>query len=398
LMMRHFGHGAAIEIQAFGGVTHLISNGQRQTPGQRLLTSLAGPFLELALGLLMLFASFAVPAETLLGFALRYGAIFNLFWALVNLLPILPWDGGNALDAGIELVTGVAKPRAVGVIAMATAVVVAVLAAYAQQYFLALFALIGLAQGFTRFQRGQAQQRVDQLQQMLARGEHSALESRGQQLLESNADPSIRAQLLELLVWSRIHQKDFDGAETLLRKSREYALSPELYARVAASRGNAQAVIEVLSRAAARHQLTHAAAPLLVSALISEDKPSAVVEVLGAFDVKSVEVQALWNASYEKLVAAGHVLEAYQLKAKQFERLQRGTDAFDAALCLTKLEKQDEAMAWLQRAFDLGVRSKERFQNAQLEALALRADFQALLSRATAPLQGTEPAESRGAT
>jgi stage IV sporulation protein FB len=140
ILVHEFGH--ALTGRAFNGSPSVVlwgmgglcySQGERQTPGQRLLVLLAGPgagFLLLALVILLtwpidqaqLCASllgFGVPAERV---AVKLHSVFssqeqlkfavgfyfdmvqiNFFWGLVNLLPIWPLDGGQVAQVLLSL-------------------------------------------------------------------------------------------------------------------------------------------------------------------------------------------------------------------------------------------------------------------------------------------------------
>ena len=89
-----------IFLHGFGGhVTH----GGTRSAGQALAISLAGPFAGLALGLGTLAVSGFLPhhpiVDTLVGDLLWV----NIGWSLVNLLPMMPLDGGNALVSALSL-------------------------------------------------------------------------------------------------------------------------------------------------------------------------------------------------------------------------------------------------------------------------------------------------------
>ena len=70
------------------------------TPKNSLLISLAGPGIELLVGLPALVVLWTVdlPYGPLYVF-LRFWAYVNVFWALINLVPMFPLDGGNALSS-----------------------------------------------------------------------------------------------------------------------------------------------------------------------------------------------------------------------------------------------------------------------------------------------------------
>ena len=92
-----------IMLHGFGGFA--FSQGNR-TPKQELLIVLAGPCATFALGLLGLataniFGHGVRENQSLLiqlGLIHALGA-FNIFLGVINLIPILPWDGGQAVVA-----------------------------------------------------------------------------------------------------------------------------------------------------------------------------------------------------------------------------------------------------------------------------------------------------------
>lgn len=94
---RHYGCRSAITLHGFGGMTESY-DAHGLTHRQHIAVSLAGPLAQLLLlGLpmlaVMLFAT--IPAETTDLIALL--VYVNIGWALVNLLPLYPLDGGHVL-------------------------------------------------------------------------------------------------------------------------------------------------------------------------------------------------------------------------------------------------------------------------------------------------------------
>jgi hypothetical protein len=67
----------------------------RLSRGRELVSALVGPFVSMALGLLLLRLHWAFPAHSWL----TISGWVNLGWGAVNLLPVLPFDGGRALLA-----------------------------------------------------------------------------------------------------------------------------------------------------------------------------------------------------------------------------------------------------------------------------------------------------------
>ncbi|HEX2031417.1 MAG TPA: hypothetical protein VHL78_08465 [Actinomycetota bacterium] len=142
LALRAFGYAPVVELWAFGGLTYRAS-GSRTPAGRFLVVTLAGPGAGLILGgTVLLWLRTAAPLD--LG-PLAEAAIVdvlwvNIGWAILNMIPILPLDGGNALASFLDLVTrgrGMLPARVVSVLLAGAGVVAAVLA---REWWLALLA------------------------------------------------------------------------------------------------------------------------------------------------------------------------------------------------------------------------------------------------------------------
>lgn len=98
LMAMKFGARSEIVLQAFGG--YAAYSGTRLSRPQGFVITAAGPAVQILLGILVLFLLQRLPEIS------PHGRLFlsdlmsiSIFWALFNLLPILPLDGGRMLDA-----------------------------------------------------------------------------------------------------------------------------------------------------------------------------------------------------------------------------------------------------------------------------------------------------------
>ncbi len=127
-----FGHRPRVELYLFGGVTWWESE-QGRRPGQTVLVTLAGPLTGILLGLLAwwLWGRVApgLPPGSSGHFAFSRFVWVNLGWGLLNLLPILPLDGGVVLGTLLEGVLGEQGRTAVRFVSLLLALGVAVLAA-----------------------------------------------------------------------------------------------------------------------------------------------------------------------------------------------------------------------------------------------------------------------------
>jgi stage IV sporulation protein FB len=105
LTARAFGQEAQIELMFFGGRT--MHNGKQISRFKEFILTLNGPLA----GFLLCGVAFAVlqvweapPAILLYG--LHITVIVNAFWTVLNLLPIMPLDGGQLLRIVLESIFG----------------------------------------------------------------------------------------------------------------------------------------------------------------------------------------------------------------------------------------------------------------------------------------------------
>jgi Zn-dependent protease len=93
---RAFGRQPRIELVALGGLTWWEQR-EPMSPGRSLAVSAAGPAVGIVIGLLALVLkdSIRLPAESLEIYTLNALIWVNLGWGLLNLVPVLPLDGGN---------------------------------------------------------------------------------------------------------------------------------------------------------------------------------------------------------------------------------------------------------------------------------------------------------------
>lgn len=100
---RMFGSEVAIELNGLGGLTRWSAPHGELTPGRRASIAAAGSATGLLFGgLVWLVASRFGPYPTLAGFVLDSLIYVNVFWGLLNWLPIRPLDGGHLLESLLE--------------------------------------------------------------------------------------------------------------------------------------------------------------------------------------------------------------------------------------------------------------------------------------------------------
>ena len=123
LTIGRFGFPSSISLVAFGGFAN-YPNGVLDRR-QSFLVTLAGPVIQMILGLIALgvLRFLPIPNTSLLLVLLIYLVWISIAWALFNCLPIYPLDGGQMLAA----VLGPRRQRIVHAIGILTAIAVGIL-------------------------------------------------------------------------------------------------------------------------------------------------------------------------------------------------------------------------------------------------------------------------------
>lgn len=98
LTARHFGNQVHIVLQAFGG--YAAYTGPPMTRPRSFAITAAGPAVQIVFGLLIFLIMWLLPQQSRSAeyFMFILGAI-SVFWAVINLVPILPLDGGRLVEA-----------------------------------------------------------------------------------------------------------------------------------------------------------------------------------------------------------------------------------------------------------------------------------------------------------
>ncbi len=98
LTARKFGAYSEITLQAFGG--YAAYSGVRLSRLKSFLVTAAGPVAQIILGLSVMLLLFRLPKLNLnADYFLNKLMLISIVWAVLNLLPIMPLDGGQMLNS-----------------------------------------------------------------------------------------------------------------------------------------------------------------------------------------------------------------------------------------------------------------------------------------------------------
>lgn len=168
-----FGQKPRIELVAFGGLTY--PEGKRLKSWQEFIVVLAGPLCSLGLCLLGMIIFF-IPAVRHTPYAI-YPFLFafvNGFWTILNLLPILPLDGGQLVRIICQALFGFKGFKIASVISIVFGTVCALFFFFVGQLFLGLIFLFILFQGveiYKQVRRLGESDLNDEVKTELAKGE-----------------------------------------------------------------------------------------------------------------------------------------------------------------------------------------------------------------------------------
>jgi stage IV sporulation protein FB len=258
LVGKAFGGKPEIRLEGFGGVT-FPRLPQPPGPGKQIALSLAGPFAGLLLGAAAWGASVQLnpeagsPVSRMLGMF----QVTSVLWAVLNLLPVLPLDGGQVLLAVLQGIRKKPSLRLASLLSGAIALAVAAASFFLlDQAFMAIWFVLFAAQNFaqTRASRTSAAEPApaealpperDDVERelsrartaLIARDEGTALAAASR--LEEGEGPYRQAAGLRIRAGVELARGDYTAAG--LHAGRSFTLWQSPDAAVVAARANLRA-------------------------------------------------------------------------------------------------------------------------------------------------------------
>jgi Zn-dependent protease len=266
LVGRAFGRQPRIELVALGGLTWWEQR-EPMSPGRSLLVSAAGPAVGIFIGTLafVLMDVLRLPDPSLSRYAFRSLIWVNLGWGVLNLLPVLPLDGGNIVASIMEFFAP-SRGRlfacyvSFGVIGLLFAVTVTF-----QQYPMTILLFL---LGFSTYQafrierqrlsskpeeKGPELSSVQQAFDALERGDGQALIRIASELVTGAASTEELDEAFHLLAWGRlINGEPTEAHQALTSMSGERSADPALEGAVLVELGKAADAVPFLEEACER--------------------------------------------------------------------------------------------------------------------------------------------------
>jgi Zn-dependent protease len=354
---RWFGYRPRIELHAMGGTT--LWGGAPVTPGRRLLISLAGPLAGLLVGALVWGL---LPEAGLQGLARETVLAVlwvNVGWGVLNLLPVLPLDGGNVMASILDGLTGGRgeRPARIASFLLAAAgLVVALLARQLWASFLAgLFAwwnLRAILEDVRRLRDAPLEQLLEVAGERLSARDLPTAGRLAGEVLERARTPETRIAATQLLVLAHLAGGEAGKARALLADLPPGAVAPAVEIAVLLGSGDERGV-EVTREALERDRDGAFAGALARTLLLG-----GLVAHAGALfagpraDQLDPPVLAELQAA---LFYDGRFDASARIGERLFERMKQPITAYNVACALSRGGDPDHALAWLERALSAGL-------------------------------------------
>jgi Zn-dependent protease len=361
IAFRRFGYDSEIVLHGFGGLT-MPATDRPLPPAKDLVVSLAGPVVGIVVGALVLVLArpeLSADDATVLDVALADLVWVSLGWGVLNLVPIIPLDGGRVMESVLNLATQGRGMRPARYVSIAVAVVLAVVAANIGLVFAALFLGWFIYANVQDLKSMRPPPPQAELVRLLSDGwdhvgqrAYMAAANRARDVLRVSPDPGQRLEAANLLGWALLLDGKVTQGAGVLDSFRPDPSQVVVPPPVLASAGGTAAALELL-RAAFRETPGDRSAVRLALALVQSGRlDEAVTLVTGPLleqagsNPPAVVAFALFQA--ERFEDAARVGEA------GFARDPHPALAFNVACGWARAGQPDAALVWLQRAVEAG--------------------------------------------
>ncbi len=361
LVARAFGCRSTIELHGMGGTTYPVREpGSPPVPWSGdLAISLAGPAFGLMLGAVVWLVSRAAPAllEADTGrWIVRQLLWVNVGWSLVNLAPVLPYDGGLAARAVlVRLFPGSGDCIAhLVTIGLGAAVIVAAILLrnrWGGSLWIAYLAARGAVGSWTDLGKAAVDRALTGAWAAWDARDFGAARATAERLVRDARGEAQRARAAELVVWSCLALRDAAAAKAAF-DAYPSGYQPSTLLRAVVAMDAADGAGVALLAEVPEPLATRVLVPLL-GAWGSSSWEDRATEWLDAATVAALP-RELTRTLGSSLFYAGSYALARHVLALRFGVTGSAEDAYNVACCHARLGEGTAALAWLGRALDAG--------------------------------------------
>jgi Zn-dependent protease len=280
---RRAGLAPVIMIHAFGGITRWLSNGPMSS-GRTVAIAMAGPAAGMLLAALSTLAvmslhylAAAKHVPHLRTILVTLGQV-NAFWSLLNLLPIMPFDGGQilaqllgpkhrAMTAGVSLAVGCITSVLLYRLGLPTAAFVFGLAAIVQ-----FVAVMRTVSRIAAVDEARLELLLRQARRALEQEDTEAAEKTAEAIIGLSGVAERRREAAEIFAWAVLGQGQYKKARRVFEILTAAPLDPLLQAAILEADGDEERAITCLRQARVAGDERPQVAASLVRLLLSADR------------------------------------------------------------------------------------------------------------------------------
>lgn len=222
-----FGKKPVIELNIMGGITYFYAQDLKKW--KQFIIVLNGPLMGFGL---YLFAASQLPSQangSLAAYTYSAIANINLFWTVLNLLPILPLDGGQLIRIVCEAVFKNKGLYAASIFSLAFSCILALIGFLLGQFLFGAILFIFCFQNFELARQSRFLQSVDQQEDIRKKlsdavffyetGQIEKSQCMSKELMDLTREGYIYNQSLSLYALTCIQHKDYKQAYELLKNA-----------------------------------------------------------------------------------------------------------------------------------------------------------------------------------
>ncbi|MGA1826319.1 MAG: TPR end-of-group domain-containing protein [bacterium] len=368
--MRAFGYSPRIELCHMGGLTYW-GDTPSPSPLEKTIVSLAGPVFGLFMGGVVWYTrSIFLYISGTYGYILFRNLLWvNVGWGALNLLPMLPLDGGGFMEAIFHALTQRSNNPSVYRLSIVISAITTGLALYINWKWAAFIAAYC---GFLSYQHLQHESnqkedeilrpRLTQLWKDLQNNHAEHVVKECEKLIVLAKSDAFRASIVELSAWGYLKMGQVEPAnEMIARMPKSYHPSQSLQGRLLFQAGYAREAIPYLQQAFQNHVTGFTIFELSQAFFEIGEYDKATSIFLDNRSCEYPKREYIQYMSY-KLFRAHYFHHAMDLSMFSFTLFHCANDAYNVACACSRLNRPEDALVWLKTAIKAGYKDLEHIE------------------------------------
>ena len=393
---RRYGISPAIELYMLGGLTFPTRDSARPTltHGQHIFIAFAGPLMSLLLGLVLLVAtallgglpSFFLPWEQ----AAVYPLFFSIGWGILNLLPILPLDGGHILRHLLAFHPRWNAPLIAAWVGISLGAALLAYTLLSQQWWNAMLVALLISTNYQQLQMARGKDVIsptldpaERIREYLYKGKTDEALQEAQNLLQHTSNRELQGWTMQIIGNIYLQRNDLDAARAFAEAYPGYHQHiPELKLALLLHDHDAAGARDYARRAYDLNPRP-GVAQIYLQLLMSDGRHAEAHEFL---DV----IREAHEKPFDELAFAAQLFYRagrYQAADTLYQELATRDQAnpihaYNAACASARLGHLEQGLQWLQQAVARGYADKDRLQSdPDLAPLRQRPAFAEILAQ-----------------